>query len=198
MKLVIFDADQLVQSNLPDECFGRAISAVMPQIPREVTLAKSEQTDEFRLKQIVQKHLLHQLTDQERHEIQSYCIDYMRQDMMLNPIQRQVNKINVKSVIDSFDNPNLNIVLISRNWPAITSLLMPSTHLNLGYMPFIHAIDVNNVQALLPCAIQKAQEYYECQFYAEVELVSTNTLLVKTAKMMGWKTNQPMSIQAIA
>jgi len=198
MKLVIFDTDQLVQSALPNKCFGRAITAVMPQIPQEVTLEKNEQTDEFRLKQIVQKHLLHQLTDQERHEIQSYCIDFMRQDMMLNPIQKQVNKANVKAVIDSFDNADVQIVLVSRNWPAITSLLMPSTHLNLGYMPFINAMDVNNVQALLPAAIQKAQEYYECRFYAEVELVSTNTLLVKTAKMMGWKINQPTLTQAIA
>ena len=198
MKLVIYDTDQLVKSSLPDECFGRAISAVMPQIPKEVTLEKSEQTDEYRLKQIVQKHLLHELTDQERHTIQSYCIDFMRQDMMINPIQKSVHKVNVEEVIKSFDDDSVNIVLISRNWPAIASLLMPSTHLNLGYMPFINAMDVSNVQALLPEAIQKAQEYYECQFYKEVELVSTNNLLVKTAQMMGWQVRVPTLSQAIA
>ncbi|BCE03566.1 hypothetical protein [Marinicellulosiphila megalodicopiae] len=187
MKLVIFDTDQLVQSNLPDKCFGRAISAVMPQIPTNTTLEKSEQTDEYRLKHIVQKHLLHELTDQERHEIQSYCIDFMRQEMLINPIQKTINKANEKAVIQSFDDPTVNIVLVSRNWPSITSLLMRSSQLNLSYMPFIHSMDANNVQALLPQAIQKAQLYYDCRFYSEVELVSQNNLLIKTAKMMGWK-----------
>ena len=198
MKLVIFDTEQLVQSALPDKCFGRAITAVLPQIPQEVTLIKNEQTDGFRLKQIVQKHLVHQLTDQERHEIQSYCIDYMRRDMILNPIQKQVNKANVKVVVDSFDDPKVNLVLISKNWPSVTSLLIRTANLNLSYMPFISASDANNVQALLPCAIQKAQEYYECQFYSEVELISANSLLISTAKMMGWQINEVATTKAIA
>lgn len=187
MKLVIFDTDQLVQSNLPDQCFGRAIQSIMPIIPKDVTLAKNEQTDEYRLKQIVQKHLLHALTVTERHQIQSYCIDFMRQDMSINPITRLVNKKNVQFILNSFDDPKLNVVLISRNWPSITGLLMANTQINLHHMPFIHALDVSNVQALLPCAIQKAQKYYDQKFYHDVELVSANTLLNKTAQMMGWK-----------
>lgn len=188
MKLLVVDTEQIVQTDVIDHILPQALRAVFGQLPEHIPIGLIEQTDEFRVQKVLSQQLLLCANEQQTFHIQAHCVNLMRQYLQLNKVHNQVFTSNVKQVVAAYDDDNLAVVLVSKNWASVAKLMLPKSIIDLSFTPLISAADAKNVQALLPKAIQTAQTFYETQHFSEIHLISHNQLMVKTAQLMGWHT----------